>query len=69
MAELAFLPASGHFTVEQALESAKLHFPDATDVVIIGYDKDGEMFTRSSHMSVADAVFLLESAKLHALGK
>lgn len=38
-----------------------------TDVLIVGYDADGDLFVRSSHMSRAEAVFLLEKAKEWAM--
>ena len=33
------------------------------DVMVIGYDNDGVMIIRSSRMSRADALFMLEKAK------
>lgn len=61
------LPASTSFTPEQALQSTIQLEPQ--DVLIIGYDKDGELLIRSSKMSRMDAVFLLEKAKDWALGR
>ena len=49
------LPASTNFTAEQALESAK--------ALIVGYDKEETLVIRSSRMTCAEAVFLLEKAK------
>lgn len=59
------LPASVNYTPEQALLSA-LEFTrcdNLTDVLITGYDSDGALIVRSSKMSRADAVFMLEKAK------
>lgn len=63
------LPASESFTPEQALLSM-LEFVRAenlADVLVIGYDADGELIIRSSKMSRCDAVFMLEKAKQWAL--
>ena len=60
------LPASTSFTAKQALEHA-LQSADLDDVLIIGYDKDGVLFVRSSKLTRAEAVFLLEKGKLWAL--
>jgi len=59
------LPASTTFTPEQALESAKAL--DMTDALIVGYDQDGVLVVRSSRMTCAEALFLLEKAKQWAM--
>ena len=59
------LPASTNFTAEQALESAKNI--DLTGVLVVGYDKEGFLVIRSSRMTCAEAVFLLEKAKRWAM--
>jgi hypothetical protein len=59
------LPASTAFNAEQALESAKAL--DMTDTLIVGYDQDGVLVVRSSRMTCAEAVFLLEKAKHWAM--
>lgn len=59
------LPASTNYTPEQALQSA-LQTP-LTDVLVIGYDNDGELFIRSSKMSRMDALWMTEKAKEWAL--
>jgi hypothetical protein len=59
------LPASVNFTPEQALRSA-LEFcrnENLTDVLIVGYDADGGLITRSSKITRAEGLFLLEKAK------
>lgn len=55
------MPASTSFTPEQALESAKS--VALTDVLIIGYDADGSLFVRSSKLTRAEALFLLEKGR------
>jgi hypothetical protein len=55
------LPASTSFTPEQALESAK--GIALTDVLIIGYDEEGALFVRSSRLTRAEALFLLEKGR------
>lgn len=59
------LPASTNYTPEQALESAKAL--DMTDALIVGYDQDGVLVIRSSRMTCAEAVFLIEKAKYWAM--
>jgi hypothetical protein len=56
------LPASTNFKPHQALESA-LQFEGLTDVLVIAYDADGDLLIRSSHMTRAEALFLLEKAR------
>ena len=62
-------PPSENFTPKMALEFAlglcnedKIH-----DVLIIGYDEDNDLITYSSHMTRAEAVFLLEKGKEWAM--
>lgn len=55
------LPATTTYQPEQALDSAKSLY--LTDVLVIGYDCDNELLIRSSAMTRADALFLLEKAK------
>jgi hypothetical protein len=59
------LPASTAFTPDQALDSAKAL--DMTDALVVGYDQDGVLVIRSSRMTCAEALFLLEKAKGWAL--
>lgn len=59
------LPASENYRPEQALISAQQI--ELTDVLIIGYDTEECLFIRSSKMSCAEALFLLEKAKAWAL--
>lgn len=64
------LPASVNFTPEQALLSA-LEFAredNLTDVMVIGYDADGVLIIRSSRMSRADGLFMVEKARQWTIG-
>lgn len=68
MAEnITCLPASCHMKPEQALDSVRRDFPDASDVVIIGYDDDGHFFVRSSHLSRRDVLWMAEQLRKYAL--
>lgn len=55
------LPASTNYNAEQALNSALQ--ADLTDVMIIGYDPDGDLFIRSSRMTRAEGLFMTEKAR------
>lgn len=55
------LPASTNYNAEQALNSALQ--ADLTDVMIIGYDQDGDLFIRSSRMTRAEGLFMTEKAR------
>jgi len=55
------LPATTTFTAEQAIESAKSL--NLVDVMIIGYDQEGDFVLRSSRMDRKDALWLAELAK------
>jgi len=63
------LPASVNFNPEQALLSA-LEFcrkDNLQDVLVLGYDADGDLIVRSSRMTRAEAVFMAEKAKNWAM--
>lgn len=64
-ANVISLPASENFQPEQALASAASL--NLTDVLVIGYDADGVLAVRSSHMSRAEALFLLEQGRQWAM--
>lgn len=66
-AKVIAFPASDNFRPDQALKSTMDMGERVTDVLIVGYDADGGLFVRSSHMSRAEAVFLLEKAKEWAM--
>jgi hypothetical protein len=64
-AKVIALPASTSFTPEQALLSM-LEFArndNLSDCLLVGYDAAGELLVRSSRITRADAIFLLEKAK------
>ena len=58
------LPASTSFTPAQALSSAGAL--DLSDVLVVGYE-DEQLVVRSSRMTCAEALFLLEKAKAWVL--
>lgn len=55
-------PGNAKRTVEQAITDAQQ--AGLTDVLIIGWNDEGRLVTRSSHLTRAQAVFLIEIAKL-----
>ena len=64
------MPASCTFTPKQALLSA-LGFAEndnLKEVIIVGYDSDGDLIVRSSRMNRQDALWLTEMLKQHVLG-
>ena len=63
--KVVHLPATTTMTPEQALASAMSL--NLTDVLIVGYDENGELAVRSSRLNRAEAVFLMERAKNWAL--
>ena len=63
------LPATTTFTTRQALLSA-MEFSDndnLQDVLIVGYDGNGELLIRSSRMDRKDALWLAEMLRDWAL--
>lgn len=54
-----------NFTVPEALLYVMRENP--SNVLILYYDEDGEITTRSSRMNRADALFMVESAKMNIL--
>jgi hypothetical protein len=61
MAEITKFPASTNLTVEQALNSSLQE--DLNEVLIIGIDKDEQLFIRSSKMDLKNAFWMAELAK------
>lgn len=55
------LGATNTMTVEQALDSAKQ--ADLEEVLIVGYNTDGELVVLSSRMNRRDALWLMECGK------
>lgn len=68
MSNLIRLPATTTMTAEQALQSALVdaETKHLTDVLIIGYDADGDLYVRSSRLNHAQAFFLAHKAALWA---
>lgn len=59
------LPASTKLNAQQALESALQE--GLSDVMVIGYTEDGDLFIRSSRMTCAEGAFLAQKALHWAL--
>lgn len=64
MTNLIRLPPATSMTAQQALDTcmtdAEIGF--LKDVLIIGYDEDGDLFIRSSRLTCAEAFFLAHKA-------
>jgi hypothetical protein len=58
-------PASENMTVTQALDSAKQK--NLKEVLILGFDEEGNEIVRSSKMTRAEALFIIEKTKLDIL--
>lgn len=70
MKNVVAFPATDTMTPEQALLSA-LEFAkndNMQDVLVVGYDGDGELIVRSSRMDRKDALWLSEHLRKYALG-
>lgn len=64
------LPATTTMTPHQALSSA-LSFADndnLKEVLVVGFDGDGDLLVRSSRMTNSNALWLIEQARLYVLG-
>jgi hypothetical protein len=68
MTNLIRLPPSTTMTAKQALESALVDAEanHLTDVLICGYDADGDLYIRSSRLTCAEAHFMASKASLWA---
>lgn len=64
MTNLIRLGPTTTMTAEQALASAMTDAESGhlKDVLIVGYDEDGELFIRSSRLTCAEAFFLASKA-------
>jgi hypothetical protein len=51
-----------NMTVEQAIGYVHRNSWEYRDMIAVGHDEDGKLLIRSSHMSRAEAVFLLLEA-------
>ena len=68
MADLVMLNPHERMTAEQCLSHCALDHENFQDVMVIGYDHDGELIVRSSAMSRKDAVWMLLAALDEARG-
>lgn len=55
-AALFRLPATTTYTAEQALQAALAD--ELSDVLVLGYNAEGELVVRSSRLTCAEALFL-----------
>lgn len=64
MTNLVRLPPSTSMTAEQALQSALVDAESKhlADVLIVGYDEDGDLYIRSSRLNCAQAFFMANKA-------
>ena len=64
MTNLIRLKPATTMTAQQALESALVDAESThlTDVLICGYDADGDLYIRSSRLTCAEAFFLASRA-------
>ena len=68
MADLVMLNPHERMTVEECLSHCALDHANFQDVMVIGFDQDGELIVRSSAMSRKDAAWMLLAALDHARG-
>ena len=69
MAEVVMLNPHERMTPQEALEYCARDHEEYQDVIVVGYDREGEIMIRSSAMSRAEASFMLLAALDHARGK
>jgi len=64
MTNLIRLPPSTNLNAEQALQSALVdaETKHLADVLIVGYDEDGDLYIRSSKLTCAQAFFMANKA-------
>jgi cysteine synthase len=68
MSELTHLPAHERMTPKECLQMSARQAEEYADVIVIGYNTDGELTVQSSAMSRKDALWLLMAAIDHARG-
>ena len=68
MTNLIRLPPTTTMTAQQALASALVdaEAKHLADVLICGYDEDGDLYIRSSRLTCAEAFFMAHKAALWA---
>lgn len=69
MADLVMLGPHERMTAEECLSHCAMDHENFDDVMVVGYDKGGELIVRSSAMKRSDAVFMLMKAVDHAMGR
>lgn len=64
------LPAHDNMTIEQCLALSERESTEDgwQGVMVLAYDRDGDLVVRSSHMSRKDALWMLMAAVDHARG-
>lgn len=67
MSNIKKLPPSNNMNVEQALNYALTD--DLQDALIIGYNQDGDLVILSSHMTKAEAAYMLMQALDRAMDR
>ena len=68
MGEVLQLSPHVNMTVEDCLSYCSRNADEYQDVIVIGYDQEGAVIIRSSHMTRAEASFLLMKALDNAKG-
>lgn len=66
MGEVLQLNPHVNMSVEDCLQFCARNSSDYEDVLVVGYDADGDLIIRSSHMTRAEAAFMLMKALDHA---
>jgi hypothetical protein len=61
-AKLVQLDPHTKMTVQEVLELQARNHAELTDVILVGYDTDGELFVRSSRIDRAQALWILMAA-------
>lgn len=69
MAEVVHLGAHDRMTVADCVGVVSREAPAWKDILVLGYDEDGELVVRSSHLERKEAVWLLLEALDWARGK
>lgn len=66
MSNITELPPHENMSVNQVLDHIKRK--DLKKVLVIGIDEDDKLITRSSKMTISEAVYFLELAKYGLIG-
>ena len=69
MADLVQLRPHERMSADECLALCARESADYKDVIVIGYDSDGELMIRSSNISCAEAAFMLMAALDKARGR